>query len=381
VFEFEPSEQQRLVADAAQRFARQRLMPIAAECDRQSRFPHEILDEAHALGLVSARLPAEYGGPGLDHVESSLVIEELAYGCSGIQASLTANCLGLTPLLLAGSEAQKRKYLGRLSEGPAMIGFAASEPAAGSDLAGIQCRAVLDAGGEWVLEGTKQWVTNASFASFYVVFATADSALRHRGIGAFIVERAQRGVNPGRPIEKLGQRASDTASLVLDRVRVAPDNVLAPPGQGFKLATDTFDRTRPDIAAASVGLMRRCLDESMAYARHRTTFGVPIVQHQLVAAMLANMRIRIEAATLLCRRAAWCVDRGRADTVLSSCAKAFGADAAMKTALDAVQVFGGYGYTREYPVEKLMRDAKVLQIYEGTSELQRIIIARRMMGL
>jgi acyl-CoA dehydrogenase len=197
-------------------------------------------------------------------------------------------------------------------------------------------------------------------------------------VGAFIVDRAQRGVTPGSPIGKLGQRASDTASLTLDEVRVDPAAVLAPPGYGFKLAMDTFNRTRPDIAAASVGLMSRCLDESMSYAKQRTTFGVPLTRHQLVAAMLADMRIRVEAATLLARKAAWSIDRGCADPVASSCAKAFGADAAMRTATDAVQVFGGYGYSTDYPVEKLMRDAKVLQIYEGTSQIQRLVIARQM---
>jgi acyl-CoA dehydrogenase len=380
MFDFQPTDEQRLAIDTAERFARHRIIPIAAECDRQSRFPREILDEAHGLGLVSARLPVQFGGPGLGHVDSSLVIEALAYGCPGIQASLTANGLGLTPLLLAGSDAQKRKYLGWLSGGPAMVALAASEPAAGSDLASIQCRASPDAGGAWVLHGAKEWVTNASLASFYVVFATSDPGLRQRGIGAFIVERDQRGVMPGRPIDKIGQRASDTASLVLDDVRIPASGVLAPPGHGFKLATDTFDRTRPDIAAAAVGLMRRCLDESVAYARQRTTFGVPIARHQLVAAMLADMRICVEATAHLARKAAWCIDRGHTDPVVSSCAKAFGADAAMKTAVNAVQVFGGNGTTSDYPVEKLMRDAKILQIYEGTSELQRILIARHMIG-
>jgi acyl-CoA dehydrogenase len=379
MFDFEATQEQRQCADTARRFARERMMPIAAECDRQSRFPTELLDEAHALGLLNARLPADYGGPGLGYVASTLVIEQLAYACSGIQASLTANGLGLTPLVLAGSDAQKRKYLGWLATAPALVSLAASEATAGSDLAAMECRAVRDGCGGWALHGTKAWVTNATLASFFVVFATVDPALRQRGICAFVVERAKRGVATGRPIGKLGQRASDTASLVLDDVHVAPDDVLAPPGYGFQLAMETFNRTRPDIAAAGVGIMSRCLDESMAYAAQRTTFGVPIARHQLVAAMLAEMRIRVEAATLLTRKAGWSIDRGRVDPILSSCAKALGADAAMHTAIDAVQVFGGYGYSSDYPVEKLMRDAKVLQIYEGTSEVQRLIIARQMM--
>jgi acyl-CoA dehydrogenase len=250
----------------------------------------------------------------------------------------------------------------------------------GSDVAAMQCRATRDGGGDYVLNGVKQWITNASLASFYVVFATGDPAQKHEGIGAFIVERSQSGVRPGRPEDKLGHRASDTASLSLEDVRIPASRVLAAPGRGFKLAMETFNATRPVIGAAAVGIMRRCLDECVAYAKERTTFGVPIATHQLVQAMLAEMKIRIEATTLLVRKAAWSLDCGKKDAVISSCAKAFGADAAMQTALDAVQIFGGYGYVRDYPVEKLMRDAKLLQIFEGTAQIQRLVIARQIMG-
>jgi acyl-CoA dehydrogenase len=250
----------------------------------------------------------------------------------------------------------------------------------GSDVAGMQCRATKDSAGNYVLNGTKQWITNATLASFYVIFATEDPALKHKGIGAFIVERSQDGVRPGRHEDKLGQRASDTAAVVLEDVRVPASQVLAVPGRGFKLAMETFDQTRPDIGSGAVGLMRRCLDESVAYARERKAFGAPISQHQLVQAMLAEMRIRIEAASLLVRKAAWARDNGIRDPLISSCAKAFSADAAMQTAIDAVQIFGGYGYVKDYPVEKLMRDAKIFQIYEGTAQVQRIVIARQVLG-
>jgi acyl-CoA dehydrogenase len=381
MFDFEPTQAQRRLIDAARDFAHHRVMPIAASSDESSSFPVDLLGEAHALGLLNVTIPSDCGGPELGHLESGLVTEQLAYACSGIQASLTANVLATTALLLAGSASQKRKYLGWIAREPVMAAFAASEAEAGSDLAAMKCRAVPDGAGGYALSGTKQWVTNANLASYFIVFATDAPESRHRGIGAFIVERSQCGVTPGRPVRKLGQRASDTAPLELQDVRVSADAVLAPPGHGFKLAMDTFTRTRPEIAAASAGLMQRCLDEAMAYSKGRTSFGVPIAKHQLVASMLADMAIRVEATSLLARKAAWAIDQGRPDPVISSSAKAFGADCAMQTAIDAVQIFGGNGYTTDYPVEKLMRDAKILQIYEGTSEVQRLVIARQMLEL
>ncbi|MGH7270449.1 MAG: acyl-CoA dehydrogenase family protein, partial [Polyangiaceae bacterium] len=346
MFDFEPTEEQRALIDTARRFVRERIIPIAAECDRESKFPKAVFDEGHRIGLVNPTIPAAYGGSGLSDVEASLIAEELAYGCTGIQTSFTANTLGLTPIKLAGSEEQKKKYFGWLTSEPVMVSYATSEPSMGSDVAGMQCRAVRDSGGGYVLNGTKQWITNASLASFYVIFATIDPAQRHKGIGAFIVERSQSGVKPGRHEDKLGQRASDTAPVVLEDVRVPASQVLAAPGSGFKLAMETFNQTRPDIGAAALGLMRRALDECVAYAKDRKTFGVPIAQHQLIQAMLAEMRIRIEATGLLVRKAAWSLDKGHRDPLTSACAKADGADAAMQTAIDAVQVFGGYGYVK-----------------------------------
>jgi acyl-CoA dehydrogenase len=380
MFDFEPSDEQRELVDTTRRFVRERVTPIAAECDRESRFPREVFEEAYALGLVNPTLPAEHGGTGLGDVDDSLITEEIAYGCTGIQTSFTANTLGMTPIKLAGSAEQKKKYLGWLATEPILVSYATSEPSMGSDVAGMQCRAIPDGAGGYVINGTKQWITNGTLASFYVVFATQDPALKHRGIGAFIVERSQSGVKPGRHEDKLGQRASDTAAVVLEEVRVPAHQVLAPPGHGFKLAMETFNQTRPAIGASAVGLMRRCLDECLRYARERTAFGVPIGDHQLVQAMLAEMKIRIEATSLLVRKAAWGLDRGIRDPVISSCAKAYGADSAMQTAIDAVQIFGGYGYVKEFPVEKLMRDAKILQIYEGTAQIQRLLIARNVLG-
>jgi len=379
MFDFEPSEEQRTLVDTTRRFVRERIMPIAAQCDRESQFPTKVFEEAHSIGLINPTLPSSYGGAGLTDVDDSLITEEIAYGCTGIQTSFTANTLASTPIRLAGTEQQKKRYLGWLAQEPILASYATSEPSMGSDVAGMQCRATKDGGG-YVLSGTKQWITNASLASFYVVFATEDPSLRHRGIGAFIVERSQPGVKPGKHEDKLGQRASDTAPVVLEDVRVPAAQVLAPPGEGFKLAMETFDQTRPAIGAGALGLMRRCLDECVAYARERRTFGVAIANHQLVQAMIAEMAIRIEATSLLVRKAAWSLDRGARSPLISSCAKAYAADAAMQTALDAVQIFGGYGYVKDYPVEKLMRDAKIFQIYEGTAQIQRLVIARSVAG-
>ena len=380
MFDFTVTEEQQALVDMARRFARERILPVAPECDRESRFPKEVFRAAWEIGLVNPTVPAEYGGAGLGDIETSKMTEEMSWACAGIQTSLTANTLALTPIKLGGNEAQKKKYLGWLTSEPVMASYATTEPAAGSDVAGLQCKALKQSDGSYVLNGTKAWITNANHASFYVVFATIDSELRHKGIGSFIVHRDQKGVTPGKHEDKLGQRASDTAQLTLEDVHVPADRVLAEPGYGFKLAMETFNQTRPEIGALCVGIMRRCLDESVAYAKERKTFGVAIAQHQLVQAMIAEMAIRIEATTLLVRKASWSLDQGIRNPVSSAYAKAYGADAAVACALDAIQIFGGNGYVKEYPVEKLLRDAKLLQIYEGTAQIQRIVIAKNVLG-
>ncbi len=375
MLDFSLSDEQKALIDAARRFARERIAPVAAECDREARFPKDVFVAAHELGLVNATVETEYGGPGLAELDNAMIAEQLAWGCTGIQTSLLANTLALTPIRLAGSDEQKRKYLGMLTAGPLFASYCTTEPSGGSDVAGMKTtfRAVGD---EYVLNGEKCWITNASLASFYVVFATENPEKRHHGIAAFIVDRDSPGLRVGKHEDKLGQRASDTAAVHFEDVKVPKQNLLAPAGQGFKLAMETFNQTRPDIGAMAVGLMQRCLDECVAYAKERKTFGSPIAEHQLVQAMLAEMAIGTEATRLLYQKAAWNLDHGVRDPIVSSYAKAFGADRAMQTAIDAVQVFGGNGYVRDYPVEKLMRDAKVLQIYEGTSQIQRLVIAR-----
>jgi len=378
MLEFSLTEEQKGLVETARRFARERIIPVAAECDREARFPKDVFEAAHQLGLVNATVPTEFGGAGLPELDNALIAEQLAYGCTGIQTSLLANTLALTPILLGGNDEQKQKYLGMLTAEPLFASYCTTEPSGGSDVAGIRTT-FTQHGEDFVLNGEKCWITNASFASFYVVFATSDPAKRHKGIAAFIVDRDTPGLKVGKHEDKLGQRASDTAAVHFEDVRVPKANLLAREGEGFRLAMETFNQTRPDIGAMAAGLMQRCLDESLAYARERKSFGVPIGEHQLVQAMLAEMGISTEATRLLYQKAAWNLGNGVRDPIVSSYAKAFGADRAMQTAIDAVQVFGGNGYVRDYPVEKLMRDAKVLQIYEGTSQIQRLVIARNLL--
>ncbi len=377
--DFSLSEEHKALVDTARRFAKERIIPVAAECDRESKFPMDVFKAAHEIGLVNPGVPEAYGGAGMGELENALITEQLAYGCTGIQTSITANQLALTPIKLGGSDEQKKKYLGMLVAEPIMASYATSEPDAGSDVAGLKTKFAKH-GDDYVLTGQKCWITNASYARFYVIFATSDTALKHKGIAAFIVDRDTPGLRVGKKEDKLGQRASDTAVVHLDEVKVSKANLLAPEGQGFKLAMETFNQTRPDIAAGATGLMQRALDEASAYAKERKTFGTAIANHQLIQWMLAEMAIRIEATRLLYMKAGWNLDNGVRDPMTSSIAKAFGADSAMQTAVDAVQVLGGNGFTKEYPVEKLMRDAKVLQIYEGTSQIQRIVIAKQLLS-
>jgi acyl-CoA dehydrogenase len=375
---FNLSEEQSALSETARRFAKERIIPAAAAADRDAKFPRDVFEEAWRLGLINTTLPPEYGGAGLGELDNALITEQLAYGCTGIQTSMLANTLAGTPIKLAGSEAQKKKYLGMLTSEPKFAAYCTTEPSGGSDVAALRTQ-FEKVGSDYVLSGEKCWITNASLASFYVVFATADPAKKHKGIAAFIVDRESPGLAVGKHEDKMGQRASDTAAVHFENVKVSAENMLAPEGEGFKLAMETFNQTRPDIGAMAAGLMQRCLDESVNYARERKAFGVPIGEHQLVGAMLADMAIRTEATRLLYQKAAWNLDQGIRMPIASAYAKAFGADSAMQSAIDAVQVFGGNGYVKDYPVEKLMRDAKVLQIYEGTSQIQRVVISRALL--
>ncbi|MCA9681452.1 MAG: acyl-CoA dehydrogenase family protein [Myxococcales bacterium] len=377
---FNPSfsdEQQQLI-DTARKFTAESIIPVAGEYDEHEKFPTEVFEGAWELGLMNVELPEEVGGLGYGTVEGCLIAEELAYGCSAIATSIMCNHLGALPLMVGGSLEQKQKWLGRLVENFEFMSYACSEPDAGSDVAAMKSRLTRTEGG-WKLDGQKRWITNAGHASSYTGFATIDPAAKHKGITAFVVDRSTAGVSVGRKEKKLGQRASDTCDVLFEDVFIPEENIIGKPGEGFYVAMEVFDKSRPMIAACAAGLIRRCLDESRRYALERKTFGVPIANHQAIQMIIADMAISYEATRMLYLKAAWEVDNGVKRSVTSSLAKCFGADAAVKAATDAVQVFGGYGYTREYPVEKLYRDSKLLQIYEGTSQVQRMVIAKNLL--
>jgi acyl-CoA dehydrogenase len=371
-------EQEALVATARE-FTRKEIIPRAAHFDETGEFPREIFKKAWETGLMNVEVPEAYGGLGGTCVTNCLIQEEVAFGCAGMNTSMAANSLGSMPLLIAGSEEQKKKYLSRLTSELTFAAYCCSEPDAGSDVAGMRTR-VTKHGDDYVLNGQKRWITNGGVAGFYTVFATFDPALKHKGIACFVVDANTPGVKPGRKEDKMGHRASNTTDVIFEDCKIPKSALVGPEDGGFKVAMKTFDRSRPWIAAAAAGLIRRSLEESRNYALERKTFGQVIAQHQAVQFMLAEMAIAYEATRLLTHKAAWQVDKGDLSAITSAYAKAYGADAAMRSATDAVQIFGGYGYTKEYPVEKLMRDAKLLQIYEGTSQIQRVVIARNVLG-
>ena len=374
---FDLTEEQGMIRQMARNFAKKEILPAAEHYDQSDEFPWPIIRKAQKTGLISSNIPEEYGGPGLGVLEECIINEELAWACSGVQTAIMLNNLAAWPIILAGGADQKERYLPRLTDGGQLAAYALTEPAAGSDVAGILSTAVRQ-GAEYILNGTKTWITNAPVASFFIIFAKTDPEAKHRGMSAFIVERDWPGVTCGKPIPKMGQHAAWTGEIVLEDVRVPVENRLGNEGDGFLIAMKVFDRSRPPVAAAAVGVARRALDEATRYAMERKAFGKPIAALQAIGFMLADMAMNVEAAEHLVRHAAWLVDNGRANVKEAAMAKAFAADMCMKVTTDAVQVFGGYGYSREYPVEKLMRDAKIYQIYEGTSQVQRVIIAREL---
>lgn len=377
--DFRLSDEQNLMVESARKLVRQEIIDpkVDMQLDRTSEFPHAIYKTLWDAGMVNLEFPERVGGAGLSCVDHVLVQEEVHYGCLGISTSVIANNLAALPVILSENRALEKKYLGQLVEAPIYAAYACSEPDAGSDVAALTTR-FTKRGDRFILNGQKRWITNGDVASWYTVFAREEGTSGHRGIAAFVVEASWPGARWDGLVHKLGQHASHTCDLLFEDVEVPAANLLAGPEHGFKLAMATFDRSRPWIGAGSAGVIRRARDESLRYALSRKTFGTPIINHQLVAQMLADMEISYLATRLLTLNAAAAVDGGDLRGSHSACAKAFGADAAMKVTTDAVQVFGGYGYTTEFVVEKLMRDAKLLQIYEGTSQIQRLVIARDM---
>jgi acyl-CoA dehydrogenase len=372
---FALTDTQRALRDLAHEFAEKEIRPKAAEYDEHQTHPADVVAKAHEIGLMNPHIPEELGGAGLGAIDGALIGEELCWGCSGIATAIVANILGALPMLIAGTDEQQREWLPPLLEEPILCSFALTEPNAGSDVSGIQTTAVRH-GDDYVLNGSKMFITNAGPASWVIVFASTDKPAGHRGLSAFIVPMDTPGVTVEKHLDKMGQRATDTSALAFQDVVVPARNRLGEEGQGFKIAMQTLDHTRPGTAAGAVGVGRAAFEYAVEYSRERVQFGQPVAMNQGVNFLVADMAAEIEAARLLVWQAAWLLDQGSRATLQSSYAKRFAADTAMKVTTDAVQIFGGYGYMKEYPVEKLMRDAKLFQIYEGTSQIQRLVIAR-----
>jgi acyl-CoA dehydrogenase len=378
VVDFTLTDEQKDMRELAHNFAEKEIRPVAWEYDKDGTWPEEIVDKAWEVGLMNTHIPEEYGGPGLDFLTGALIEEELGWGCSGIGTTLTCNGLATAPILLGGSEEVKKKYLGMLSEEPKLASFCLTEPDAGSDVSGMRTTAVKQ-GDKYVLNGSKCFITNGGYADYYTVYAKTDKEAGHKGISAFVVERAWDGVTVDKKEDKLGQRASNTATISFNDVEVPEENLLFEENRGFKLAMMTLDRTRPGVAAMAVGIAQAAFEFARDYSKERVQFGVPIAMHQAIQFMIADMATEIEASRLLVWQSASLLDQGKRNTLASSHAKRFSADTAMKVSTDAVQVYGGYGFIKEYPVEKLMRDAKIMQLYEGTSQIQRLVIAREVL--
>ena len=375
--DFTLTDEQKNLRDLAHDFAEKEIRPVAWEYDKDGTWPQDIIDKAWELGLMNTHVPEEYGGPSLTTLDGCIIEEELAWGCSGIQTSLGANGLAASPVIIAGSEEIKKEYLRMLMESAKLASFCLTEPGAGSDVAAMRTTAVRRGAG-YVITGAKCFITNGSRADWYTVYAKTDPAAGRRGVSAFVVPR-DAGVTVGRAEDKLGQRASDTATVSFDGVEVPAANLLGKENGGFRLAMATLDRTRQGTAAMAVGVGRAAMELAADYARQRVQFGAPIASQQAIQFMVADMATKVDAGRLLAWRSAALLDEGRRNTLASAHAKRFCADSAMEIATDAVQVYGGYGFMRDYPVEKLMRDAKLMQLYEGTSQIQRLVIAREVL--
>jgi len=373
--DFALTEEQQQLRALAHEFAEKEIAPKAAHHDQTGEFPREICRKAWELGLMNTHVPEAYGGMGLGVLDGCMIAEEIAWGCTGIGTAMEANTLAEAPVIVGGSDEQKKRFLTPMTKEFRLAAYCVTEPQAGSDVQGIKTVA-RKTGDDYVLKGSKMWITNGSVADWYFVVAYTDPVQRYKGMSAFVVPRDSSGIEVGKKEQNLGQRASDTRAVTFNDVKVPKANLLGKEGQGWFLAMAAFDHSRPVVSAAAVGLARSAMEHAIRYAKERTTFGVPIHKHQSIAFTIAEMAMKIEAARLLVWQSAWKIDRGERNTREAAFAKAFAADSAMEVALNAVQVFGGYGYSREYPVEKLMRDAKIFQIYEGTSQIQRLIIAK-----
>ena len=376
---FDLTAEQKELQDKARRFSKENILPVAAKHDREGTFPQDVIRAAYQEGFLTPLVPRAYGGGGLGVLDTCLISEELAAGDMGIFVSIFVSTLALYPIIIFGNEDQKERFLRPFCSRFSLASYCLSEYQAGSDPASMHTTASLRENG-YVLNGTKMWITNGGVADLYLVFATTDRSKKHRGIISLIVPAGLPGIRHGEPIDKMGQRASNTTAVTFKEVLVPKENLLAGEGEGFQKAMTALDLTRPMIAIGAVGLARTAMELATRYAKQRIQFEVPIADHQAVQFLLADMAIGIEAARLLVWRAAAMADQGLRNTREAAIAKAFAADVAMKVTTDAVQIYGGMGYTKWHPVEKLMRDAKVIQIYEGSAQIMRRIIARYMLG-
>jgi acyl-CoA dehydrogenase len=377
VVDFTLTDEQKALRELAHDFAAKEIRPVAWEYDKDGTWPQDIIDKAHEVGLMNVHIPEEYGGPGLSYLDGCLIEEEISWGCSGIGTSLGANGLAGAPVMLAASDAVKREFCSELVESPTLASFCLTEPGAGSDVSAMRTKAVRK-GDKYVLTGQKCFITNGQHADWYTVYAKTDMDAGHRGISAFLVRRDDT-VIVDKKEDKMGQRASNTATITFNETEVDARYLLGQENKGFKLAMMTLDRTRPGVAAMATGIARAAFEFATQYSKERVQFGVPIAMHQAIQFMIADMATKVHLARLATWNSAVLLDQGKRNTVESSHAKRFAADAAMEVATDAVQVYGGYGFIKEYPVEKLMRDAKIMQLYEGTSQIQRLVIAREVL--
>ncbi|MBX7115225.1 MAG: acyl-CoA dehydrogenase family protein [Myxococcaceae bacterium] len=376
--DFALSDDQKALRDAAHAFSRDVVRPKAAHWDETSTFPKDVIRQGWELGLLNMTVPTELGGVGISHLSQCLVAEEMAWGCAGVATSMIANDLALLPILIGASKEQKERFVKPFTEKFLLASFGLTEPSAGSDVAGMTCTARRD-GEHYVINGQKCWITNGEYADQYSLFCTIDKKLKHKGIMCIVVEGQPKGLTVGKHENKMGQRASNTVTLNFEDVRVPVANRIGAEGDGFRIAMETLDNSRPLTALFAVGVARAAMEHSIEYAKTRQAFGGPLANLQAIQFMIADMAKDIQAARLLSYQSAWQLDAGEKNTLVSSYAKCFAADMAMKATTDAVQIFGGYGYSKEYPVEKLMRDAKLIQIYEGTSQIQRVVMARELL--
>ncbi|MBW2623372.1 MAG: acyl-CoA dehydrogenase family protein, partial [Deltaproteobacteria bacterium] len=374
MLDFTLSQEQLDLQQKARSFALKHVLPVAWSFDEKDEAPVFVLENAFQHGLMNGNIPREYGGQGLGLVEGVIVTEEFAAACPGIATSLFDNSLGMEPVILSDNEPLKQKYLSEIAEKFKLICFATSEPTMGSDVAGIRMLAKED-NGDYILNGTKYWITNGGLADYISVFATTDPNARHGGICAFLVEKDWPGVKVGQRIPKMGLRPSNTVGLKFENVRVPEENVLAPPGQGFVLAMKTFSRTRPAIGAFAVGAARSAMEYAIDYVKNRRAFGSKIANFQAIQFKIAEMFQKVETSRLLTWKAAWEADNGMDSTVSASIAKFYSSETALEVANQSLQVFGGFGFSKMMPIEKLLRDIRVFSIYEGTSEIQRIIVS------